>query len=219
MAERKTLIAVASLLVLAGLPLAACVAPTPVEIVVTATSQPTEVPTTAPTEVAVEFPDDVRAARDAGLAYVIEHYGDQAPAPGLTWEEEPTTPEGLVGAATYEFTSGNWVVTLSHAVVPPEMRVYQVVVANQTTGFQWEGEVDAAGQVTERPTFLTYTNAEYGFSFRYPPTWSFEEVPGRDETALGGPKFAPSVILSQQTLTLIIGYKRATEEDVVIESG
>jgi hypothetical protein len=33
--------------------------------------------------------------------------------------------------------------------VAPEAVVYQVVVANQTTGFQWEGEVNAVLQVTE----------------------------------------------------------------------
>ena len=208
----------AGLPVFAGLLLVACAMPTPVEIMATATPPPAEIPT-APTEVAVELPDDVRAARDAALAYLSEHYGDQAPAPGLTWAAKPTTPEGLVGAASYEFTSGDWVVTLSHPVVPPEMRMYQVTVTNQATGFQWEGEVDAAGQVTVRRAFLTYANADYGFSFHYPPTWSLEEVPGRDETAQGGPKVAPSVILSRQTLSLIIGYKRATEEDVVIESG
>lgn len=147
----------------------------------------------------------------------MEHYGEQAPAPGLSWTGERTTPEGPVSAATYEFTSGDWVVTVSHPVVPPEMRVYQAVVANQATGFQWEGEVDAAGQVTELPAgdHLTYTNADYGFSFRYPATWTLEEVPGwEDERG----RFANSVKLSQQTLTLVIGYRHATE-DVIIEMG
>lgn len=34
------------------------------------------------------------AARDAVLSYVIEHYSEQAPAPGLTWTEERITSEG-----------------------------------------------------------------------------------------------------------------------------
>jgi len=41
------------------------------------TEQPTELPTATPTA-AVEGPDPVRA-RDAALAYVIGHYGEQAP--------------------------------------------------------------------------------------------------------------------------------------------
>ncbi|MCJ7666877.1 MAG: hypothetical protein MUP04_01090 [Anaerolineae bacterium] len=112
-------------------------------------AQPTEVPTPTPTEVAVEIPDEVRATRDAALAYMVEHYGDQAPAPGLTWAEEYITPEGLLGWSTYEFTAEEWVVTVGHAVVPPEMRRYEVVVENQTTGFWWEGRIDAEGHVTE----------------------------------------------------------------------
>jgi hypothetical protein len=64
----------------------------------------------------------------------------------------------------------------------------------------------------------TYTNANYGFSFRYLGTWTLEQVPARDETAQGGPQFAPAVKLGRQTLALIIGYKRAAE-DAVIEAG
>jgi len=95
-------------------------------------------------------PDEVRAARDAALAYILYHYSEEvAPAEGRTWTEERTTPEEWIGGATYEFTTGDWVVTISYPVLPPERVVCQVVVANQTTGFWWEGKVDAAGQVTE----------------------------------------------------------------------
>jgi len=116
------------------------------------TEQPTELPTATPTAAAVEGSDPVRA-RDAALAYVVGHYGEQAPPPGLPWTEERTTPEGLVGSETFQYTAEDWAVTISYPVVAPEDVVYDVVykivVENQTTGFQWEGEVDAAGQVTE----------------------------------------------------------------------
>jgi len=98
-------------------------------------------------------PEEVRSARDAGLAYVFYHYDEEpARAPGRIWTEERTTPEGLVGSETFEFTTGDWVVTVSYAVVAREDPLFQVVVANETTGFRWEGEVDAAGQVTEEVT-------------------------------------------------------------------
>ena len=103
-------------------------------------AEPTEVPPGAP---------DPTAARDAALAYVREHYGDQAPAPGLSWTEEFVTPEGIVGVGAYEYTADDWVVTVSYPVVAPEAVIYQVMMSNQTTGFQWEGEVDAGLQVTE----------------------------------------------------------------------
>jgi hypothetical protein len=97
----------------------------------------------------VEPPDEVRIARDVALAYASGRYGEQAPALGLTWTEERTTPEGLVGSETFTFTTGDWVVTISYPVVAPEAVVYQVVVTNPTTGFRWEGEVNAVLQVTE----------------------------------------------------------------------
>jgi hypothetical protein len=126
--------------------------PTTVPTTEVATEQPTTVPTATPTEVAVEAPDP-QAARDAALAYVTENYGEQAPASGLTWTEEVITPEGLVGSSTFQYTpeegAGDWVVTVSFTLVAPQATIYQVVVANPTTGFRWEGEVDASGEVTE----------------------------------------------------------------------
>lgn len=112
-------------------------------------AEPTEVPTATPTEVAAEVPDDVRAARDTALTYLREQYGDQAPAPGLTWAEERTTPEGLVGSETFQYTADDWVVTISYPVVAPENVIYQIVVENPTTGFQWQGMLDAEGYLIE----------------------------------------------------------------------
>jgi hypothetical protein len=117
---------------------------------VPATAQPTEVPTTTPMEVAEEVPEEVQAARDVALAFISGRYSEQAPALGLTWTEEDITPEGLVGSVTYQYTAEDWVVTITYPIVPPEQIVYQVAVANQATGFQWEGEVNAVLQVTER---------------------------------------------------------------------
>jgi len=102
-----------------------------------------------PTREPVKASEWVLAARDAVLAYLADQYGDQAPPLGLTWSEAYTTPEGWVGSSDLEFTAGDWVIAISYPVVPPERTVYQVMVANQLTGFQWEGKVDATGQVTQ----------------------------------------------------------------------
>ncbi|MGD9100538.1 MAG: hypothetical protein PVF45_08655, partial [Anaerolineae bacterium] len=91
-------------------------------------------------------PDPARA-RDAALAYLGANYGEQAPPSGLTWTEANVTPEGLVGSSTFQYTSGDWMVTVSFPIVAPDATLYQVVVANQASGLQWEGEVNAAGQV------------------------------------------------------------------------
>jgi hypothetical protein len=95
-------------------------------------------------------PDGVRAALDAVMAYVSQYYSDQpAPEPGMIWLEERASPEEWVGSMTYEFTAGDWVVTITNPVVSPEHTVHGVVMTNASTGFRWDGEVDAAGKVTE----------------------------------------------------------------------
>jgi len=105
------------------------------------------------TEVAMETPrgeaNQVRTTRDLTLAYVGGRYSDEAPPLGLTWVEEDVTPEGLVGSITYQYSAEDWVVTISYPVVAPDSVIYQVVVSNQSTEFQWQGTVDAAGQVAE----------------------------------------------------------------------
>jgi hypothetical protein len=105
--------------------------------------------TERPTREPVEASEWVLAARDAALAYLGDQYGDQAPPLGLTWREAYTTPEGWIGSSVFEFTAGDWVIAISYPIVPPERTVYQATVTNQITGFQWEGKVDATGQVTE----------------------------------------------------------------------
>ena len=144
-------------LILSAVIVSGCVPATaqPTEVPTTApteaaTAQPTEVPTTTPMEVAEEAPEEIQAARDVALAFISGRYSEQAPALGLTWTEEDITPEGLVGSVTYQYTAEDWVVTITYPIVPPEQIVYQVAVANQATGFQWEGEVNAVLQVAER---------------------------------------------------------------------
>lgn len=93
--------------------------------------------------------DPVLTARDEALAYLDEHYAERAPEVGLTWTRRRMTPEGIVGAETYQYRSGFWVVTVSHPVVAPSEATYRVLVSNDSTGFQWQGEVDATGKVEE----------------------------------------------------------------------
>ncbi len=136
---------------------------TKLPIVVPLTSPPAIIPT-----VAVEA-SDVQAARDAALTYISEHYGEQAPALSLSWTEEFTPGNPLCDLASYRYTAEDWVVSIPYRTRP---MVYQVVVTNQPTGFQWEGTVDASGQVTEqvapddvravRNTALAYLSERYG---------------------------------------------------------
>lgn len=94
-------------------------------------------------------PSEPAAARDAVVAYLAEKYAGQGPAAGMDWTEQHTTPEGVVGGEKYEYTARAWTITVSYPVVAPENVIYAVVAADRTTGFHWEGEVDATGRVTE----------------------------------------------------------------------
>ena len=121
--------------------------PTAVPTVVP-TVAPTEEPTAVPTETPPQVPDPA-AARDAALAYVGQNYDQQVPGPGAGWMDVDITEEGLVGGSSRRYAADRWVVKVTFPVVAPSATIYQVVAANDATGFQWEGEVDAMGQVTE----------------------------------------------------------------------
>jgi serpin B len=118
------------------------------------TPQPTPVPTKEPAEVAPEsevpIPDPARA-RDQALAYLVSAHTEAAPAENLAWTEENATAEGQVGASSFVYESGDWVVTVQFPIVAPQATIYQVEIENTATGFRWTGEVNAMGKVTETP--------------------------------------------------------------------
>jgi hypothetical protein len=93
-------------------------------------------------------------ARDAALAYVGDRYGADAPAADLAWTEQYARPAEMVGGEVYRYTAGDWLITISYPVVLPELTVYTVKMANLATGFVWEGQVSAGGQVIEGKQLL-----------------------------------------------------------------
>jgi hypothetical protein len=113
--------------------------------------EPTPMPRPTSTEETALL-DGPANALDAALAYLAETYGEQGPEMSLTWKEERTTPQDLVGASRFQYTSGDWVVTVTYPIVAPEETIYRMTVSNQATGFRWEGQVDAMGGVTEGPS-------------------------------------------------------------------
>ena len=97
----------------------------------------------------VEFSEGLIAARQVALSYVLKTHGEQVfPAPGSNWQTQRTTPDGIVGSESFQFTAGEITVSISYPVVAPDYVVYLVMV-DKDSGFHWEGEVDAAGVVTE----------------------------------------------------------------------
>jgi hypothetical protein len=100
-------------------------------------------------ELGVAAIDPVQEARDATLAYLSENHAADAPKTSLTWTRARMTPGGLVGAETYQYRSGFWVLTIAYPVTAPDSMIYRITVSNENTGFRWQGEVDATGKVTE----------------------------------------------------------------------
>jgi hypothetical protein len=134
---------------------------------VTANAEPTATEPASPTEAPMVTPTDVSMqvsgpadARDAALAYIAEKYGDRAPAPWLTWSEENITPEGLIGSSTFRYTADGWVVTVSFPIVAPQATIFGVVAIHEAMGFEWQGGIDAAGQVEETSTPTDSTEKE-----------------------------------------------------------
>ncbi len=59
------------------------------------------------------------------------------------------------------------------------------------------------------PGWASYADAEYGFTFYYPPTWSLEKVPVSQDPR---GTWARGVALRQGMFRLLIHYQRSTEE-------
>lgn len=97
-------------------------------------------------------------------------------------------------------------------------------MADATGGYRWEGDVDATGQVSEvsigQPDpveWQTYNNADYGFSFRFPSTGTLAENPA--ELGVPGGRAPRSIVLTRDTLRLLVQYKGADEEAVLGPGG
>jgi len=99
-------------------------------------------------------------ARDAALAYLRESEGENAPGPGIVWQEEDVTPPGWVGGVFKEFTSDDWTIEVSYPVVLPEDTVYEVVLTSIKLGWYWKGKVKADGSVTELGAFKQMSKEE-----------------------------------------------------------
>ncbi len=161
-------------------------------------------------------PSDPAFAREAALSYMHIYHAPSAPDGELSWTEVNITPEGLVGSNAFRYTAEDWSVTVSYPVVAPEAVIYQVEITNEVDGIQWQGSVDATGQITEtafisqRQTQMEeYDNPAYNFTFTYPNSWEAVEDPGGEPIA--GGESAPSIQLSKDDYLLIIQYKHLSE--------
>jgi len=122
-------------------------------------------------------PEVVRAALDAALNYLLHVHGEQAPPSDLTWMATFIESEDLVGTGGYEFLAGDWKATITYPVTRPDMVVYAVVIGNDSGNFQWQGVVDASGQVNEdfAPSDSSAAVAWYGYVVSTPSGAQFDD--------------------------------------------
>ena len=124
-------------------------------------------------------------ARDAALTYLRECEAQNVPSEDIVWQEEDVTPKDeaghpVPGAVHIEFTSDEWTIKVSYAVLPPERTVYQVVVSSIKLSWHWKGSVKADGSVTEVSPFRQMSKEEsqkIAEEFlRNSPTFAFDGI-------------------------------------------
>ena len=101
---------------------------------------------TEPVEESLDFVTHEQA-RDIAVATLVEKFQLDPPQ---EWTAADKTPEGLLGASGFLYTSGAWVAIVKAPVVAPEYLVYSIEIVHICSGLRWEGEVDAAGILTEK---------------------------------------------------------------------
>ena len=80
------------------------------------------------------------SARDAILSYIISRYGLNVEAP-TSWTVVDTTPEGLSGYQTLQYTSGDWIVVVKHGITLTP--IYSISVKySGDNGFTWAGTLE-----------------------------------------------------------------------------
>jgi len=109
-------------------------------------SRTTPTPTPAVPE---GIPAEVLTARDAALIYVRQAYPGEAPPEDLAWIGQGTSSERLVGASSYEFAGGTWLMTIQVPVISPDGVIYEIALGHEETGFCWTGKLDASYGVLE----------------------------------------------------------------------
>ena len=107
-----------------------------------------ETPTPEPPP-APEIPQAVLTARDAALGFLREEYPDRAPATGLQWDGSCTSPPSVKSVASFEFTSGDWVMTVWVPTIAQDAVIYEMVLENDPAGFLWTGRLSQSHLVIE----------------------------------------------------------------------
>lgn len=93
-------------------------------------------------------PDGVLAALVKVALYITDMYDVGFPLDANVWNAK-MVDTGLVGAGKYELLIEDWKVKVDYPVVAPDATIYNFVISNESVGFEWSGEVDVEGNVTQ----------------------------------------------------------------------
>lgn len=93
-------------------------------------------------------PDGVLAALVKVALYITDMYDVGFPLDANVWNAK-MVDTGLIGAGKYELLIEDWKVKVDYPVVAPDATIYTIGISNESVGFDWIGEVDVAGNVTQ----------------------------------------------------------------------
>ncbi len=80
------------------------------------------------------------SARDAIISYIISRYGLNVEAP-KSWIVVDTTPEGLRGYQTLQYTSGDWIVVVKHGITLTPIYSISIQYSGDNS-FTWMGTLE-----------------------------------------------------------------------------
>jgi hypothetical protein len=96
-------------------------------------------------------------ARDAIISYIISKYGLNIEAP-KSWTVVDTTPEGLLGYQTLQYTSGDWRVVVKHGVTLTPIYSISIQYSGDNS-FTWVGTLGTKISNEEYKTTINDSDA------------------------------------------------------------
>ena len=97
--------------------------------------------------------ENAYGAKDVILVYLQENYSENASSSDISWHQKAISSPNSASEVLREFTSDEWDIEVSYAVLPPESMVYEVTVYSIELGWYWRGNIRADGTVKELIAF------------------------------------------------------------------
>ncbi len=101
-----------------------------------------------------ELPDYAVPVRDAVIQFVNSNYPEANMPDSDSWSTGLSSTAGASKSETYRLSSGNWIMTIRHPIIPPGSSTpltFSIYVSNlhPASTFFWRGAVDEEGLLNE----------------------------------------------------------------------